>query len=59
MCGGAAISWVSTAQERVALSTPDTEYVALSETRKQALLMRIVWAFVFVSGQRFIGNDVV
>ncbi|XP_073153233.1 secreted RxLR effector protein 161-like [Henckelia pumila] len=38
--GGTAVSWVSKLQKIVALSTTEAEYVALTEARKEIILLR-------------------
>ena len=48
MCGGACVSWFSTTQKCVTLSTTEAEYVALADVMKEVLFLRQVYRFMFV-----------
>ena len=43
---GAAVSWFSSTQKCVTLSTSEAEYVAMADSIKEAIFMRHVWRFL-------------
>ena len=47
MCAGAFVCWFSRTQKCVTLSTTEAEYVALTDTIKEAMFMRYVWSYIF------------
>lgn len=46
MCASACVSYVSTTQESVTLSSTEAEYVAMSEGVEEEIFLRFIWSFV-------------
>ena len=47
MCAGACVSFYSTTQKCITLSTTEAEYVAMATGIRETIFMRYVWSFIF------------
>ena len=45
-CGGSSVSWISSIQKCVTVSTTEAKYVALADVIKEVLFLMQIWRFM-------------